>query len=123
MVVQKTIDNLKDRPKDERKAVAGGIAITLVVVLLIAWAFLFFKRIQSGSQQINFDTGAQGEFDFSNVREAQAAIEAQGRGNTNDLYRIRDDAAAGQVQGAQELYIQQVGGGDVDAFGNPTSNY
>ncbi len=54
MVVQRTINNLKERPKDERKAVASFIAIGLIVILLIAWAIVFFRRIQSGVQ--NFQT-------------------------------------------------------------------
>jgi hypothetical protein len=49
MVIQSTIDNLKDKPHDEKKAVAGGIAIAVVVVLLIGWAFLFLRNIQRGS--------------------------------------------------------------------------
>ena len=107
MVIQKTVNNLKDRPKDERKAVAGGIAITVIAILLVGWAFFFIKRIQSGSQQVNFDNGAQGEFDFANVRAAQDQIEQQSLYNeTNELYQVRQDAAA--QQGSQQLQIQQV---------------
>ena len=50
MVIQKAIDNLKDKPKDDRKAVAGGIAIAVVVILFFGWAFIFFKNIQRGAQ-------------------------------------------------------------------------
>ncbi len=46
MVVQKTIDNLKDRPKDERQAVAIGTASAVVAVLLVAWAFFFLKGVR-----------------------------------------------------------------------------
>lgn len=49
MVIQNAIDNLKEKPHDEKKAVAGGIAIAVVVILLVGWAFLFLRNIQKGS--------------------------------------------------------------------------
>ncbi len=122
MVVQKTIDNLKDRPKDERKVVAGGIAIFVISVLLIAWAIFFFKRIQSGQQQVNLDSGAQNEFNPTATQQAQQAINQSNGQTPEDLYNIRNDAAAQQAGGQQQLQIQQVGNG-TDNFGNPTSSY
>lgn len=120
MVIQKTVNNLKDRPKDDRKAVAGGIAIFVIVVLLIAWAILFFKRIQSGAQQVNLDSGAQNEFNFTSVKAAQQAIEQQdSAGSADELYQIRQDAAANQA-GVQQMNIQQ-SGSSVDQFGQPTN--
>ena len=123
MVVQQTIHNLKERPKDERKAVAGGIAIFIILVLLLAWTILFFKKIQSGSQQINFDLGAQNEFNFSSVREAQEQIaEQSASGFIEDLSTLREEAASKLLQGVQQLQTQEVGGG-TDAFGNPNTSY
>lgn len=120
MVVQKTIDNLKDRPHDERKVVAGGVAITVVVVLLAAWAFMFVKRIQSGQQQINLDSGAQDEFNFSATKKAQQEIQAQQQASgQEDLSNLRYDAAGNQIQ--QGTTMQQSGSGP-DQFGN-TSNF
>lgn len=122
MVVQKTIDNLKDRPKDERKVVAGGIAITVIIVLLFAWAVLFLRNIQNGTQSVNLDFGAQNEFNPSTVIQAQQQIQTQGQtGNADDLTRIRDDAAASQVQSSQQFQTQQTSGQGTDGFGNPSS--
>jgi hypothetical protein len=122
VVVQKTIDNLKDRPKDERKAVAGGIAIAVIAILLIGWGVLFLRKIQNGTQQVSFDAGAQNAFNPSNVTQAQQQIQLQSQnGGEDDLYRIRDDAAADQVQSTQQFQTQQAAGG-TDAFGNP-ANY
>jgi len=123
MVVQKTIDSLKGRPKDERKAVAGGIAVFVIIVLLLAWGILFFKRIQSGAQRIQLDFGAQNEFNFSGVRAAQEEIaEQNASGFIEDLTRLRDDAAGKALQGQQQTQIQQYSGA-TDAFGNPASGY
>lgn len=119
VVIQKTVDSLKDRPKDERKAVAGGIAIFIIAVLLLGWAILFFRKIANGTQQVNFDSGAQAEFNPSNVTAAQQQIQSQSSSqNTNDLYQIRNDSAS--QQGTQQLQIQQVQG-NTDGFGNPNN--
>ena len=45
MVLQRTIENLKDRPKHERRAVALLCALGVVVVLLIGWMFFFFRTV------------------------------------------------------------------------------
>lgn len=119
MVVQKTIDNLKDRPKDERTTVAGGIAIMVVVVLLAAWAILFFKRIQAGTQDVNLDFGAQNEFNPTATRQAQQSIEQSNGQSAEDLSNIRNDAAANQLQGQQQVQTQQSAGG-TDQFGQPS---
>lgn len=64
MVVQKTINNLKDRPKDERQVVAIGFAGTVVLVLIVAWGFFFLKSLRqeqvSAGQQFDIpqDTGS-----------------------------------------------------------------
>jgi len=122
MVVQKTINSLKERPKDDRKAVAGGIAIFVIVVLLGAWAFVFLKRIQSGAQQVNLDSGAQADFNPSNVTAAQQAIEQQDQSNSDlqELYQIRNNSASDQMQIQQGAVVQQTGN-STDGFGNPNS--
>lgn len=109
MVLQKTVDNLKDRSKDERQVVAGGIAITVVIVLLVGWAVIFFKRVQSGSLETNFDSGAQSEFNFSATREAQQAIQSSQGSGSEDLSRLRYDAAAQDASG--QIYLQEIDSG------------
>jgi hypothetical protein len=56
MVIQRTVESLRERPRDERKAVAGGIAIGIVAILFFGWAFLFFKDIQRDTQFSSFET-------------------------------------------------------------------
>lgn len=49
MVVQRTINNLRERPKHERKAVATWIAIGIVVILLLAWVIVSLARLRSSA--------------------------------------------------------------------------
>ncbi|MBI5457378.1 hypothetical protein HY971_01490 [Candidatus Kaiserbacteria bacterium] len=122
MVVQKAINNLKQGPKDDKVAVASGIAISVVVVLLAAWAIFFFRNIQRNSQQLNLSGGAQDEFNFSSVRDAQEQLQQQFTVSPQDLQKLRDDAASGQMQFQQQTGVQEQQGNQPDQFGtqNPT---
>ncbi len=51
MVVQRTIDNLRQRPQEERVMVAGSIAIGVVALLLVGWV-VFFLRGMGGGEPI-----------------------------------------------------------------------
>ncbi|MDO8562001.1 MAG: hypothetical protein Q7S05_04220 [bacterium] len=76
MVLKRTVDNLKDRPRDERKAVASGIAALIVAILFIGWVVLFFKKIQSTREQTAAVAGSslRGKVDLSAITEAQQQI-------------------------------------------------
>lgn len=51
MVLQDAIENLRDRPHRERHTIALGISFAVVVVLLIGWAFFFFRSLDGTSVQ------------------------------------------------------------------------
>ncbi len=57
MVIQKTIENLRERPKEERKAVALAVSFFVVVVLFLGWAIFFFQSIQSSNTTQVVETG------------------------------------------------------------------
>lgn len=104
---QNAVSNLKDRPKDEKKVVAGGIAIAVVAVLLVGWGILFIKKIQRGEQALEFGGGAQDEFLPGSVRDAQQAI-------------LEDDPRQDELETARQQSIerrsgvQTTGNGQVD---------
>lgn len=77
MVFQKALESAKEKSKDDKKAIAGGIAVAVVIVLLVGWAFFFFRGIQRGAQSQQLGGGAQDEFNFSTVREAQKDLMGQ----------------------------------------------
>jgi len=116
MVIQKTVDNLKERPKDERKAVAAGLAITIMGILFFGWAFLFLKKLQRGGAELNLQGNAQNEFNFSSVKEAQEEI-MKSFNAKDELRQVRDEGAP------QDAGSQGAGGSggyqsDTDQFGN-----
>lgn len=123
MVVQKALNNLKTGPKDDKVAVASGIAISVVVILLVAWAIFFFRNIQKGSQQLNLSGGAQDEFNFSSVKEAQQQLQQQYSNSTEDFQQLRNDAVSQQVQFQQQTSVQEMQGGGADQFSPPGSGY
>lgn len=121
MVVQKTLDNLKDRPHDEKKAVAGGIAIAVVVVLMIAWGFLFLRNIKKGAPA-SLENGAvpTDQFNMNLIKDAAQQL-SQGYSNTQDLRDVRDTAAENNAA-ANTGYSQQTSAtsqDSVDQFGTP----
>lgn len=75
MVLQKSVDHLKSRPRDERRAVALGVALLIVAILFVGWAIMFFKRIQSSSIRTeSIGTSVNGSFNFSAIKESQQQL-------------------------------------------------
>lgn len=90
---------MKNRPEDERKAVAGGIAVLVVAILLVGWIIHFFKKIQSGSVQVEqVGNSLQGQFDVSPITDAQKQLVNSYKNTTDQLKAIRDQAAQQQAQ-------------------------
>lgn len=119
MVVQRTVDNLKQRPDDEKKAVAGGIAVLVVAVLFAGWAFFFFRSVKNGSIQVDLSSGTQQEFNFSSTVEAQKALEAQYGDKTSELMQLRQNAAANQAgQGSAQASEDTADFGGTDTAAN-----
>lgn len=51
MVLQRTLDNLRERPKHEREAVAFWIAVAVVLILFLFWGVFFFRNISTPDLQ------------------------------------------------------------------------
>jgi hypothetical protein len=121
MVVQKSLDSLKGRPHDEKKAVAGGIAIAVVVVLLIAWGFLFLRNIKKGAPA-SLENGAvpTDQFNMDLIKSAAQQV-SNGYSDTQDLRDVRDTAAENNAA-ANTGYSQNTNATSqesVDQFGTP----
>ncbi len=123
MVVQKALNNLKEGSKDDKVAVASGIAISVVVILLAAWAIFFFRNIQKGTQEVNLGGGAQDQFNFSSVKEAQQQLQQQYSDSAEELKQLQNDAASQQMQLEMQTGVQETQGGSADQFGSPNTTY
>jgi len=123
MVVQKAISNLKQGPKDDKIAVASGIAISVVVVLLAAWAIFFFRGVQKNANQLNLSGGAQDEFNFSSVREAQEKLKQEYSNTADEFLQLRNEAASQEMQFQQQTGVQQTQSGGADQFGTQNTTY
>ena len=122
MVVQKALNNLKEGPKEDKVVVASGIAISVVVVLLAAWAIYFFHGIQRGTQQVNLGGGAQDQFVPAGVTQANQQLQQEFGSTTQELQDIQNQSQGGNGQmQTQQMQIQ--GGGGSDQFGTQGPNY
>jgi|SRR3989344_2907095 len=119
MVIKKTVNNLKEGPKEDKVAVAGGIAVSVVVVLLVGWAIFFFRNVARNSQDLQIGGGAQDAFNFKSVTEAQQAIQESLSNPSSDAQNVQSDSYGGtQMQTAP----MQVQGEQSDQFGTASDN-
>ena len=115
MVVQKSIDNLKERPKDEKTAVATGGAAIVVLILLIGWGFWFAHNMrQGGSFNTYIGDKPQDKFVAPAVRAAEKSLEGTMRSNTDILRELRDSSVDVPTQ-------FESSGADGDPFNTPGS--
>lgn len=116
--MQNAINNLKDKPHEEKKAVATGIAVFVVVILLVGWGFLFLRKIQKGTVP-TLEGGAvpQDQIDAAFVRQTQQQINQFYQSSQDQLRDIRDTSAQGD---ANTTYTTEgvEAGGSADVFGN-----
>ena len=78
MVVRRTmetIENLKERPHAERRAVAGFISLGVVAVLLLGWLIAFFSGLTGFSAGTSFNTTASSTVQL--FKEAQSHPDIQ----------------------------------------------
>ena len=124
MVVQSTIDNLKEKPHDEKKAVASGIAIGVVIILLIGWGFLFLRKIQRGTvPTLEGSAVPQDQIDAAFIQQTQQQISQYYQNSTDQLRQIRDNAAQSQAGGnTPNTESVDVGAHD-NQFGAPSNAF
>ena len=95
MVLQKTVAHLKTRPRHERRAVARGIALSVVAILFIGWVILFFRDIRANGIQVE-PIGIPGRdaFNTPQITEAKMQIQNSFGGVRNSLQTIQNSAVS-----------------------------
>ena len=121
MELPKSAEKLKQEgSKDDKVAVASGIAVSVVIVLFAAWAIFFLRDLSRRSQTTDLGSGAQDAFNFQSVRDAQAALQQQlGNIQTSDLEAARQESSAPAVM--QAVPMQTQGQAQTDQFGTPVN--
>lgn len=95
MVIGKTVDTLKERPKEERTAVAASVAVFVVVILIIGWAFFFVKKLaKEPPSRIQGPAGADDSiFDFSSLDKATQEFTESYSTTRSQIESLRNEAA------------------------------
>lgn len=97
MVVQKAINNLKERPKDERATVAGGVAVGIVIILLLGWGFLFLKKIQREGPSYDFGPTSIKDFGWNELKAVGEGIQGGPYNPQNELRSLRGAGSGGSA--------------------------
>lgn len=95
MVVQKTIDSLKEKPHDEKKVVASGIAIAVVIILFIGWGFLFLRKIQDGTFEPSDSAVPRDQ--LGGQVAPQVGLDAIYQSSLDELRALRNSSAGQQI--------------------------
>ena len=95
MVVQKTLENLKDKSHDEKKVVASGIAIAVVIILFVGWGFLFLRKIQDGTFEPSDSAVPRDQ--LGGQVASQVELDAIYRSSLDELRALRESSAQNQV--------------------------
>lgn len=61
------LDKLRDKPKDDKTAIAGGVAIVVVGILLIGWAIFFLRKIAHENGPVDIQTQP---YDLTTIRDS-----------------------------------------------------
>ena len=117
-----SIDTLKDKPHDEKRAVAGGIAVAVVIILLVGWAFMFLRNIQRGNEIPTLQGNAVPE-DQLNAQFIQATQQQldQYYQRSDDQYRDLRNTGGGASTVDAGVGVTPSGGSD--EFGAPQSDF
>jgi len=125
MVVQKTLDNLKDRPHDEKKAVASGIAIAVVVILIIGWGFLFLRKVRNTNPSLESGAVPEDQFNLDLIRDTERNLSNTYENASDDLRNMRDTAAQNNanVQAEYSQDTNPVAPDTADQFGTQGGDF
>ncbi|HEY4513880.1 MAG TPA: hypothetical protein VJH69_00995 [Candidatus Paceibacterota bacterium] len=69
MVLRKSLEKLRERPKHEQRAFAAAVAVTVVSILFVGWIIYFFRTIGNSDIDISSSTDPSGNVLDIEVRD------------------------------------------------------
>lgn len=91
-------NDLKNRPIEERKTLAAGIAIGVMAILFVIWMVTFFARVNSVSERAQFVAAPSVQESVETFTRARESLESGYSDAATELERIRAEAASLQAQ-------------------------
>ena len=82
--MRKIVERLRERPEDERKTVAAGVALATVGILFVGWGFSFVQGLGNGSSVVAQQQGTEAEANTASVQTSQQPVQAATSTNPND---------------------------------------
>lgn len=107
--------SIKDRSKNEKKAIAGAAAVAVAVLIFFAWGYWFIKKIQRGERIDTISTTLQEDFNIQSMNDMQYQFDQLEQYSEDELRAARDAAAS------QENYPVIESGSAGGTFGAPES--
>lgn len=103
MVVRRTIEHLKTRPKEERTAFAASVSIVVVVILFVGWIIYFFHSIATTPAPDL--QGAAASLDSNGLQQAQQEMQ-QAYGSTTQFIQTQGNIQLEEVGTSSETTQQ-----------------
>lgn len=121
MVVQKTVDKLKEGTHDEKHVAASTAAVFVVFILFLGWGYFFLRNLQKNPlPQIDTSAIPEDLYDTRALRELeQVGQQNYGAAQQNQLQMLREAAAAQEAGTNAGIQV----GSEGNSSGNPGSSF
>lgn len=94
MVFRRTVENLRERPREDRIAVAAWSAIAVVAILFLGWAVYFFNSIKTmPAPDLQSVTDSQNSNGLSQMQQALK----QAYGSTTQFIDVEGNVELQQI--------------------------
>lgn len=124
MVVRRTIHAMRQRPHEDRHAVAVSLAAVVAIILFLAWITLFFRAASASVNDAAQSAAAATSGDesqtlkpYGSMQEAQQDITQTLASSSDQFAQVRDQAYQATLQAqatsSQEVQTQGISNNDI----------
>jgi len=102
VMLERTIENLRERPKHEREAIAFWIAVAVVIILTIGWGTFFFRTLSIPDLQPPVNAAYNQAVQEAGAAQSEAPLPPDGLGWVSTSQPEDSSNAAEPIQIIQE---------------------